>query len=70
MGLISSLAPSSGEIPSCRTMIMAAGTVTFGLTSTGMVARDIKPANKNSSIKERVARERLTTALKNPIRYF
>ena len=64
IGLISNRLPSSGEIPSCRTIMMAAGTVTFGFTSIGIEARDIIPANKNNNISDNVALDLLTIALR------
>ena len=64
IGRINNLAPSSGEIPSCLTMIMTTGNVTLGFSSTGIERREPAPATSTSNIMERVALECSTISLK------
>ena len=55
IGLISNLAPSSGEIPSCRTITITTGSVTLGVISTGIDTRDMAPATRINNMIESVA---------------
>ena len=64
IGLINNRAPSSGEIPSCRTIIMTTGNVTLGLSSTGIERREPAPATSTNNIMARVARACSTISLK------
>ncbi len=57
IGRTSNLIPSSGEIPSCLTMIMTTGRVTFGFNSTGIESRAPAPAINTNSMIDKVARE-------------
>ena len=68
IGRTSNLAPSSGEMPSCRTIIITTGRVTFGLSSTGIEKREPAPASTIRSIIDSVALEWSTTKLRNFIR--
>ncbi len=56
IGLINRRTPSSGEMPSWRTAIIANGTCILGSVSTGKLLRAITPANNTSSIIDSVTR--------------
>ena len=63
IGRTSNRVPSSGEIPSWRTIITTAGTVTLGFNSTGILACEIKPAINTNAIIDNEARDRSTKVL-------